>query len=410
MAVLSEGTLLVTFKMRDYTRNSSIKQSRLDNTHYTKDETDHHLIFRKLQASAIISFLFFIMEVAGGVYSHSLAVLSVAVHLFANLSSFSVTILCATTSRLPPNFIYTLGQKRIEALAALFSMSSLMIVSFFLAGEAVRRVWLMYYTMYSNEILIEPVDGGVMSVTMALCVVANLSLAAIVGDHFGTANPIPDDSSQSSHSNVSDCDLSDSSEGSESYLSYSYSTEESSLIDQRDHDRTDNNYKGIESHRNYKTRRRKHHPYLYTAYIQLLSDLVQSIFGFMAGILIWYDSRWKFLDPIYTITFCLLAVNFACGVISKSAQVLMNTAPPDIDWLEIYNAFNSVRGVSNIHNLHIWEVDEDITALSVHADADDIEEALHSFHGICKRFKIRHSTIKLHPCNSEAHFTCHYVL
>jgi Co/Zn/Cd efflux system component len=62
-------------------------------------------------------------------------------------------------------------------------MSSLLVVSLFLAIEAVHRGWLMYLEMNGVDDLIEPIDGKLMSLTAGIGVIVNLALAAILGEH-----------------------------------------------------------------------------------------------------------------------------------------------------------------------------------------------------------------------------------
>jgi len=364
-------------------------------------------ICRKLLKVSALCFLFSILEVVGGVYANSLAVLSISAHLFANLLSSSSTILAANISQWPSRSICEFGHKRVEAFAVLFSMSSLVLVSFFLAGEAARRAWLMFLELNSNSGLQSFIDGRAMSVSAAIGVVVNLCLVAILGDYQisfcdYTGDVADDHSIFHSDSRLSHGALSESSAESDSVISYS--TEDSLLLEQGGQiDKGDCNVTNNAG-------RRSRNIYSYTAYIHVVSDLVQSLFVFLAGILIWFNPRWEFMDPICTISFFFIVAKATYGIFFTSIQVLMNTAPPDIDWLQVYNALSNVKGVSKIRNLHIWVVSEGNTALSVHGDADDIEEALHSFHIICKKFRIRHSTIQLYPSNLETSVTCRYVL
>ena len=59
--------------------------------------------------------------------SGSLAVLSDAAHLAADLSAFVVAIVGSHIASLPASDAHTFGLKRTESLAALFSMASLMV-------------------------------------------------------------------------------------------------------------------------------------------------------------------------------------------------------------------------------------------------------------------------------------------
>lgn len=72
----------------------------------------------------------------------SLAVLSDAAHLAADLSAFVVAISGSHIASLPASDSHTFGLKRTESLAALFSMVSLAILSVGLACEAIRRMYI----------------------------------------------------------------------------------------------------------------------------------------------------------------------------------------------------------------------------------------------------------------------------
>lgn len=50
---------------------------------------------RKLLIALVIAFLFMIVEVAGGIYAHSLAIITDAAHLLSDVSGFAVSALAA---------------------------------------------------------------------------------------------------------------------------------------------------------------------------------------------------------------------------------------------------------------------------------------------------------------------------
>ena len=131
----------------------------------------------RLTTAACLCFIFVIAEVIGGILSSSLAILSDAAHLFADFASFIVAIFAERIARLPPNTSNTFGYHRAEALAALYSMSILLVVSIFLAAEALRRGY-VFLTLTDEE---EPVvNGKIMSITAGFGVVVNICLAFVL--------------------------------------------------------------------------------------------------------------------------------------------------------------------------------------------------------------------------------------
>lgn len=58
-------------------------------------------VMRKLVIASIIGFIFFVAEVAGGVISGSLAIISDAAHMFSDLSGFVISITAVWMGRKP---------------------------------------------------------------------------------------------------------------------------------------------------------------------------------------------------------------------------------------------------------------------------------------------------------------------
>jgi len=134
-------------------------------------------VLTRLRYSAILCGIFFCVEVTGGILSGSLSILSDAAHLFADLASFIIAILASHLASRPPCEHYTYGYKRVEALAALFSVGSLALVSIFLFGEAIVRLWLL-----GTRMNVEPVNGKIMSFIAFFGVIVNIILAIILGE------------------------------------------------------------------------------------------------------------------------------------------------------------------------------------------------------------------------------------
>jgi zinc transporter 2 len=146
-------------------------------------------VLRRLHLAAVLCGIFLIVEVIGGTLSGSLAVLSDAAHLVADLTSFGVAILAGHLAQLPSSDQHTYGLRRTESLAALLSMVSLAIVSLGLAYEALRRLFITHDTQ---------VDGPLMSFIAFIGVLVNVILAVVLGEHH-VHLPGYDSSCSSSH-------------------------------------------------------------------------------------------------------------------------------------------------------------------------------------------------------------------
>lgn len=142
------------------------------------DEEHRREVLRKLKTASLLCLAFFVVEVVGGLLAGSLAVLSDAAHLSADLAAFVVAIGGSHVASLPATDCHTFGLKRIESLAALFSAGSLAALSVGLALVALRRIWVLCYDPEEAE----QVDGKLMSTIAFIGVIVNVVLAYVLGE------------------------------------------------------------------------------------------------------------------------------------------------------------------------------------------------------------------------------------
>ena len=139
-----------------------------------KDARRRQSVLNRLYIATFLCSCFIVVEIIGGLWAHSLAILSDAAHLFADLASFAVAIAASYLASLPATRHHTFGLRRTESLAALFSMLSLALVSVGLGYEAMVR-------------LISPPDelvqGKIMSGIASIGVLVNIALAFVLGEN-----------------------------------------------------------------------------------------------------------------------------------------------------------------------------------------------------------------------------------
>jgi len=88
------------------------------------------------------------IEVAGGIYAGSLAIITDAAHLLSDVSGFGVSMFAAYYAAKKSSEHHSFGYHRVEVLGALASMISVWLVTGILVWEAGARI-----------IKPEPVDG-----------------------------------------------------------------------------------------------------------------------------------------------------------------------------------------------------------------------------------------------------------
>ncbi|MCU0641748.1 MAG: cation diffusion facilitator family transporter [Candidatus Margulisbacteria bacterium] len=94
---------------------------------------------RSLALALLIVLLIFFVELAGGIVSNSLALLSDAGHMLTDTMALALALLAALFAARPANKERTFGFYRLEILSALFNGSLLTLVALYIFYEAVIR-------------------------------------------------------------------------------------------------------------------------------------------------------------------------------------------------------------------------------------------------------------------------------
>ncbi|KAG0293368.1 hypothetical protein BGZ98_002194, partial [Dissophora globulifera] len=128
---------------------------------------------RKLVFVTVLCLCFFTVEMVGGYFASSLALMSDAFHLLSDVVSFMVSLIAIWLSEQPATKRHSFGYHRAEVLAALMSVFIIWILTAVLLMEAVERI--------KNPTAI---DGKTMCVVAAIGVGVNIVLAFALGhDH-----------------------------------------------------------------------------------------------------------------------------------------------------------------------------------------------------------------------------------
>ena len=94
-----------------------------------------------LWASLVVLALFCALEFAGGLWTHSLALVSYAGHLLTDVGALVLALIAQWFASRPSDARRSYGFKRAEILAALFNGVTLWVVAVLIGIEAVRRFW-----------------------------------------------------------------------------------------------------------------------------------------------------------------------------------------------------------------------------------------------------------------------------
>jgi cobalt-zinc-cadmium efflux system protein len=96
---------------------------------------------RALTITLAITAAYCLVELAGGIVTNSLALLSDAGHMFADVAALGISLFAARLSQLPPTASKTFGYHRGEILAAFVNGLALWLIVGLIFHEAYQRFW-----------------------------------------------------------------------------------------------------------------------------------------------------------------------------------------------------------------------------------------------------------------------------
>lgn len=139
------------------------------------------------------------------------------------------------------------------------------------------------------------------------------------------------------------------------------------------------------------------------AMLHVLGDLLGSIAAIASGLVIWLTG-WTPIDPILSLFICVLILIAATRLLREGIQVVMEGVPAGLDLEQVRASLAGIEGVTDVHDLHIWQVSSERVALSAHMVVADLNhwpgilEAAH--HRLAERFDIDHPTLQAEPAAS----------
>ncbi|MFA7275379.1 MAG: cation diffusion facilitator family transporter [Pseudobdellovibrionaceae bacterium] len=108
--------------------------------HHHDHEAHHDGVEQRLSWSMWLNIALTLAQIVGGVLSGSLALIAEAVHNFSDALTLLMAVVARKIGRRKPDLKRTYGYKKVETLAAYTNFISLILISIWLAFEAVGRL------------------------------------------------------------------------------------------------------------------------------------------------------------------------------------------------------------------------------------------------------------------------------
>ena len=137
---------------------------------------------------------------------------------------------------------------------------------------------------------------------------------------------------------------------------------------------------------------------LRSAYLHVLGDALGSVGAIIAGALMYFYG-WYVADPIVSVVVAMLILKGAWGVVAQSLHILMEGTPAGADIEAIIASLESIPGVNNVHDVHVWTVTSGYDVFSGHLvvrQGTNISQVIAEGAALLERqFGIRHTTMQV---------------
>jgi cobalt-zinc-cadmium efflux system protein len=282
---------------------------------------------RILRVSLAVTAAYIVLLVIAGIRAHSLALLSEAGHNLTDFVALLLSLVAVYLQSRPPNATHTFGYHRAGVLAALVNAATLIVISFLIFYEGVKRIQQP-----------QPVHAGTMMWVAAAGVVMNGVIALML----------------------------------------------------------------VRTNRDVNIR---------SALLHEIGDTISTAAVIGGGWAILATGQ-SWIDPALSFGIGALILWSSFGIMRETLNILLEGTPRGMKLDRVEAMIRKIDGVNDVHDLHIWSIGSETSALSCHISiADippsvserilkDVKERLHH------DFSISHTTIQFEHAICEVAHGC----
>jgi cobalt-zinc-cadmium efflux system protein len=133
------------------------------------------------------------------------------------------------------------------------------------------------------------------------------------------------------------------------------------------------------------------------AYLHMAADAAVS-FGVVVAAAVIMLTGWLWVDPAVSLGVAAVVLVSGWGLARDSVNLALDGVPKDIELASVQNYLAGLDGVMEVHDLHIWAMSTNETALTAHlVRPNGHDDAF--LHQVCEelshRFRIHHATLQI---------------
>ena len=136
-----------------------------------------------------------------------------------------------------------------------------------------------------------------------------------------------------------------------------------------------------------------------SAFLHMAGDTLSTAAVIAGGAGILFTGQ-NWIDPVLSILIAAFILWSSVGIVRETLNILLEGTPRDCSIADIRAGMESVEGVINVHDLHVWSLGSNTRAMACHVTIDDIPPSesagilVKLNHVLREHFNICHSTIQ----------------
>lgn len=140
-------------------------------------------------------------------------------------------------------------------------------------------------------------------------------------------------------------------------------------------------------------------------FLHNLADALGSVGVIISGLCVIYFD-WYFVDGIVALMIAGYMMFHSVVAFPKIVKILMNATPENVDINEIKKKLLKIKNVSDVHHIHVWNIDEHHISLECHIVSEDINVVAKAKKLLAKDFEIKHSNIQVETKENNCKNCC----
>ncbi|WFD41929.1 hypothetical protein MPSI1_000566 [Malassezia psittaci] len=107
-------------------------------------------------------------------------------------------------------------------------------------------------------------------------------------------------------------------------------------------------------------------------FLHVLGDAIGNVGVIMTGLFIWFtEYSWRFyVDPLISFVIAMIIFHSALPLVKSASFILLQGVPHSVSIKGVRDSVLRVEGVLGLHDLHVWQLNEDKIVSSLHILVD----------------------------------------